>query len=114
MMKLPALAIASLFVAPLSSFAAEAVPMLRKDQDYTATRQALIAAGWKPVMLPGADSCEPGDARCRGRPEMFACAGTGMAQCVFTWQRAATVIEIVTVGEGPAVFSTARCRSGCR
>ncbi|PZN99897.1 MAG: hypothetical protein DCF30_10710 [Hyphomicrobiales bacterium] len=113
MIKLPALAVAWLFAAPLPLQAAEVLPKLRKDQGYAATRQALIAAGWKPVTLPGADSCEPGDERCQGRAEMLACAGTGMAQCVFTWQRNATIIDVVTIGERP-VFSKASCRSGCR
>ena len=114
MMKLHALAIAALVAVPLAAFAREPLPKLRKDQDYTRTRQALIAAGWKPVTLPGADTCDQGDERCKNRTEMFACAGADMAQCVFTWQRNATIIDVVTVGEGPAFFDKARCRSGCR
>jgi hypothetical protein len=108
------IALTLLLAASVAALAAEPLPRLRKEQDYARTRQSLQAQGWVPVTLPGADTCQGGDARCEGRPEMFACAGSGMAQCVFTWRRDTTVIDVVTLREGPALFSAVRCRSGCR
>lgn len=113
-MRLHAAALVGFLAVPLTALAAEPLPKPRKDQDYARTREMLRAQGWTPVTLPDADSCQDGDARCAGRPEMFACAGSGFAQCLFTWRRGETVIDIVTVGEQPARFSAARCRSGCR
>ena len=109
-MRTSAIALALVLALPLVTHAAEPLPRLRKEQDYARTRQTLQSLGWMPVTLPGADICQGGDARCQGRPEMFICAGTGMAQCIFTWRRGATVIEIVTVGEGPALFDKVGCR----
>lgn len=112
-MRIASLAMALLLTMTVVAIPAEPLPKLRKDQDYGRTRQALSAAGWKPVTLPDADACMDGDERCTGRKEMFACAGTGLAQCVFTWQRGGTVINVITEGEKPQ-FARVRCRSGCR
>ena len=102
----------TLFPACLA-LAAETLPKLRSGQDYGDARQSLILQGWRPVTLPGAEACATGDNRCAGRPEVFACAGTGMASCLFTWQRRGTIIAVTTVGEEQAVFDRMRCRSGC-
>jgi hypothetical protein len=96
------------------ALAQEAVPRLARDMDYAQARRTLQSRGWAPVRLPGADRCPSGDERCEGRPEMFSCAGTGLAACVFTWRRNATVIEVHTIGEGAPGVRTVRCRSGCR
>jgi hypothetical protein len=40
-----------------------------------------------------------GDSRCQGRPEMEACAGTGMANCKFLWKKEGKITAICTVGE---------------
>ncbi len=112
-MRTVSLATALLLAVTVVALAAEPLPKLRRDQDYGRTRQALVSAGWEPVTLPGADACMDGDERCAGRKEMFACAGSGLAQCVFTWRRGGTVIDVVTEGEQPQ-FARLRCRSGCR
>jgi hypothetical protein len=97
----------------MPAFAAETLPALRKGQDYGKLRQSLLAQGWKPVTLPDAESCGTGDRRCAGRPEVYVCAGTGLANCIFTWRRGGTVIDVGTVGEARAVFDRMSCRSGC-
>lgn len=99
---------------PLGSAWADTLPRLPGQQDYGKARQSLQKQGWKPVTLPGADACQPADGRCAGRPEMFACAGSGLGQCLFTWRRGRTVVEVVTVGEDKPVVSLVRCRDGCR
>lgn len=95
------------------ALAAEKLPALRSGQDYGQARKSLLTQGWKPVTLPDAEACSTDDRRCAGRPEVFICAGTGMANCLFTWRRRGTVIEVSTVGEEPAVLDRVRCRSGC-
>src|SRR5262245_25281601 len=90
--------------------AAARLPSIKRNTPYGQARRALMAQGWQPIRLPGADRCD-GDSRCAGRPEMFACAGTGVAACTFTWKRRNTVIEVATIGEDPVV-SRVRCRSG--
>lgn len=82
--------------------AAEPLPKLA-GQDYGKARAALLRQDWQPVTLPDADRCMASDQRCAGRPEMHACAGTGLAPCIFIWRRRATTIEVVTEGEDPVV-----------
>lgn len=78
----------------------KALPKMKKGESYTKVREKLIAAGWKPYHKKGADECMAGDARCEGRPEMEACAGTGMANCRFLWKRKGSrTLAIFTVGE---------------
>lgn len=95
------------------SYAAERMPRFPRNTDYRDARQSLIALGWQPIKLEGADECMSGDERCEGRPEMNSCSGTGMAYCAFTWKRRDTLIEIITAGEGPAMVHRVRCRVGC-
>lgn len=104
----------SLFLASWvgSAFAADKLPKLPKDTEYSEARRSLLALNWAPVKLPDADTCQDGDDRCKDRPEMLACAGTGQANCVFTWKRGDTLIEVMTIGEMPVV-SGVRCRAGC-
>jgi hypothetical protein len=44
---------------------------------------------------------------------MFACAGTGVAPCLFLWRRGAVTIEVATYGEERARVSRIACRAGC-
>lgn len=90
---------------------AQTLPKL-KGQGYAQARSALLKHGWKPVALPGADRCEPGDGRCTGRPEMYVCAGSGRGQCVFVWRRGGLTIDIFTEGEGAPVVMAVRARKG--
>jgi hypothetical protein len=74
-----------------------------------------MALGYKPIVIPEADEvsrsrCGGGDDRCF--PEMEACAGTGLGQCIFTWKRGETIIEIFTTNEC-AIVSGVSCRVNC-
>lgn len=112
-MRKTALALASLLALTTAAAAAERLPNLTRGTPYASVRNILLAVGWRPVTLPGADRCSGRDSRCKDRPEMLSCAGTGMANCLFTWQRNNTVIGISTIGED-ATFDGSECRSGCR
>jgi hypothetical protein len=94
--------------------AAERLPTFPKETPYAEARRSLIALGWQPVTLPDADKCDADDPRCKGRPEMLACSGTGLARCIFTWKRKDTLIEVTTFGEQEAIVERLRCRAGCR
>ena len=80
----------------------ENLPRFKNGETYSSVRRKMIQAGWKPYHSPEADVCG-NDSRCNGRPEMEACAGTGMANCKFLWQKNSRTIGICTVGE-EAVF----------
>ena len=90
------------------------LPRLTPGTPYTTARASLIRLGWSPIIADKADWCAPNDERCEGRPEMVACAGTGLAQCAFAWQRGATTMHVFTQGEGANNGVTgARCEAGC-
>ncbi|MBN8939448.1 MAG: hypothetical protein J0H01_08160 [Rhizobiales bacterium] len=108
-----ALVLASLLALTTAAAAAERLPTLSQGTPYASVRNILLATGWRPVTLPDADRCSARDTRCKDRPEMLSCAGTGMANCLFTWQRNNTVIGVSTIGE-EASFDGLQCRSGCR
>ena len=85
-----------------SSFAqTSSLPKLKKGESYKGVRAKMIKAGWKPYHSPNADKCAEGDNRCEGKPEMEACAGTGLANCVFLWKRQSRTVAIFTIGENP-------------
>ena len=106
------------------------IPKFPANTPYREARRSLLALGYKPIVLPDADevsrsrcgfgptnaprrtaSAPPGgDERCF--PEMEACAGTGLGQCIFGWQRAETLIEVFTANELPVV-SGVKCRINC-
>jgi len=77
-------------------------PKIKAGESYSSVRNKMLAAGWQPYHSPEADDCN-NDSRCNGRPEMAACAGTGLANCKFLWQKNGQTIGICTVGED-AVF----------
>jgi hypothetical protein len=110
---------------------ASTLPKFPPRTPYAEARRSLLALGYSPIALPDADdtsrarcgfkpgsvagaggsgSAIGGDLRCF--PEMEACAGSGLGQCVFAWRRAETIIEVVTVGELPVVGGV-RCRVNC-
>jgi hypothetical protein len=91
-------------VAP--AWAAADLPVFKKGDDYGAVRNKMIKAGWTPYHAPDADACREGDARCAGRPEMVACAGSGLANCKFLWKKKSETVALCTTGEGKAVFSS--------
>lgn len=93
-------------------WAGERLPTFPKRTDYGTARGSLIALGWKPVTVPDAQPCDD-DERCKGRPEMVVCAGTGAGNCIFLWRRADTLIEVGTIYESPPMVAGIRCRAGC-
>jgi hypothetical protein len=92
----------------LPAAAQTGLPQIAPGTPYGDARAALLAAGWQPLRDPEADRCTPTDRRCAGRPEMVACAGTGMAQCLFAWQRGGLAIEVITAGEDAQVTGLRR------
>jgi hypothetical protein len=109
------------------------LPRFPKGTPYGEARQSLKALGYRPNALPDADAVsrdrcgykpdsltEPetvkginlqdDDARCF--PEMVACAGTGLGQCIYSWRRGETLIDVFTSNEIPGV-SGVRCRVNC-
>lgn len=96
-----------------ASVAGERLPTFPKQTDYGDARRSLLALGWAPVTMPDADACDDDD-RCRGRPEMEACAGTGLGNCSFTWKRNGTLIAVGTIGETRPTVMGVQCRAGCR
>ncbi len=97
---------------PIST-SAPSLPRFPKNTLYADARKSLIAIGWQPIHLTDSDKCSETDNRCKGRPEMEACAGTGMANCSFVWKRGDTMINVSTVGEDEPVVSGVSCRVGC-
>lgn len=75
------------------------MPVFIEGQTYASVRKKMLKSGWKPFRAPDADKCGSGDARCKGKPEMQSCAGTGMANCKFLWKRKGKTVAIFTVGE---------------
>jgi hypothetical protein len=110
------------------------LPRFPKGTPYAEARQSLKALGYRPNALPDADDVsrarcgykpngltEPetakginprrdDDERCF--PEMVACAGTGLGQCIYSWRRGETLIDVFTSNEIPGV-SGVRCRVNC-
>ena len=94
------------------AWAIDGLPVFKKDAPYASVRKTLIAKGWEPVTTADAQPCGD-DPRCKGLPEVEACAGTGLANCLFTWRRGKSLIGITTIGERP-VFDGVQCREGCK
>lgn len=80
------------------------LPHFKKHESYASVRNKMLKSGWKPFHAEDADTCSEGDSRCTGRPEMVACAGTGMANCKFLWKKHGETTAICTVGEENAVY----------
>lgn len=81
------------------------LPTFPLNESYTSVRQKLLSAGWQPFHAADADVCSKSDTRCQGRPEMQACAGTGMANCRFLWRKDGQTVAVMTVGEDAAFAS---------
>ncbi len=75
------------------------LPQFEKDETYSSVRIKMINAGWEPLHSESADTCSESDSRCKDRPEMESCAGTGMANCKFLWKKNEKTTAICTVGE---------------
>lgn len=69
-------------------------------EPYKSVREKLITAGWKPYISPDAEQCTGSTETCEGRyPETEACAGSGLGQCRFTWERDGRLVSISTIGD---------------
>ena len=78
------------------------LPAFGKSESYASVRAKMLTASWKPVHAKDADSCGESDARCKDRPEMVSCAGSGEANCKFLWSKQDKVVALCTVGEDAA------------
>src|SRR5689334_20770008 len=92
---------------------AERLPIFPKRTPYADARESLLILGWKPIHLPDADKCAEDDGRCKGRPEMRSCSGTGLARCVFMWRKNDALIEVDTYGEEDPIVDGVTCRVNC-
>lgn len=75
------------------------LPSIQPGTPYSDVRETMIKAGWEPIKMPEADVCSEFDDRCKGRPEMESCAGSGMANCKFSWRKNGALKKVCTVGE---------------
>ncbi|WP_237479120.1 hypothetical protein [Lichenibacterium dinghuense] len=91
----------------VANAAAGTVPRLSKGTHYSQAREQLMALGYKGVKTPGADTCDASsDTTCF--PEMESCAGTGEGNCLYSWEKDGTFVEVSTVGDPPEVVSVSR------
>jgi uncharacterized protein YecT (DUF1311 family) len=88
------------------------IPAIQTDESYASVRQKMLQAGWTPFHADTADVCAPDDNRCKDRPEMLACAGTGLANCKFLWQKDGKTIAISTVGESDPTYAGVSSQPG--
>ena len=77
------------------------LPKFKEGEPYKSVREKLIGAGWKTFASPDADECFGDDERCKDYPEMQSCAGTGLGNCRYTWQKDGKTLLIFTVGDMP-------------
>lgn len=108
---------------------AGSLPRFPRGTPYAEARKSLKALGYHPNVLPDSDAVsrgrcgykpdslvEPkpgaGDDDTRCFPEMIACAGTGLGQCIYSWRHGETLIDVFTTNEIPGVSGVA-CRVNC-
>lgn len=90
----------SLCAFSFSSYAQRAeVPDFKKNENYSSVRSKLIKNGWKPFHAEDADTCSSDDERCKNRPEMAYCSGSGQANCKFLWKKKEQKLAVCTIGE---------------
>lgn len=89
----------------LSNFAhSSELPHLKAGDDYKSVRTKMLKAGWRPFHAKDAQACDEGDVICKKRPEMYACAGTGLGECKFLWQKEGKIIGICTTDDPPNYY----------
>src|ERR1041385_5135915 len=88
---------------PTDKSAKPSIPRFRQLSPYATARERLLSTGWQPAASPDADKCMEDDARCQGRPEMEACAGTGKANCLFLWRKGDVTVAVSTVYDPPVI-----------
>jgi hypothetical protein len=79
------------------------LPKLKAGEDYSSVRSKMLSDGWVPFHSKDADNCAEFDRRCKGRPEVEACSGTGLGYCKFLWKKGKKIIALCTVDD-PAKF----------
>jgi hypothetical protein len=102
---LPAIVIALFSTHLLACHHTSALPHFDENEPYSSVRMKMLQAGWVPFHAQDANTCIEGDLRCEGRPEMQVCAGTGLANCKFLWQKEETITAICTIGEDAVIDS---------
>jgi hypothetical protein len=106
-----------ILVACASGTEGASLPRFSKGTPYAEARQSLKALNYRPNVLPDADAvsrarCAGGSDDMRCFPEMIACAGTGLGQCVYSWRRGEALIDVFTTNEMPLVEGV-KCRVNC-
>lgn len=89
-----------------SSKQTDVVSTFKKGDDYKkVVREKLLKDSWKAARAEDADVCGSGDSTCDEFPEMNHCAGTGLGNCEFRWQKDGKILLIYTVGD-PKIFDS--------
>jgi len=89
-----------------SSKQTDVASTFKKGDDYKKiVREKLLKNGWKAARAEDADVCGSSDSTCDEFPEMNHCAGTGMGNCEFRWQKDGKILLIFTVND-PHVFDS--------
>lgn len=78
---------------------------------YGEARDTFRRLGYRPYLMPGADTCDPDDPRCF--PELEYCAKSRTWACTYTWRRGRTIIEVETRYDVPVV-ARSECIVNCR
>lgn len=106
-----ALALAGCSEASTPPDAVSALPfaeVLVADTPYAAVRDAVAAAGWRPVITPACAENVGGEATaCREWPELDACSGSGDGLCLmaFADPNASRELQLATVGGSGEAYS---------
>lgn len=78
----------------------------KKGDNYEKTiRPKIVKDGWQPAREEDADKCGSGDDTCDKFPEMNHCAGTGLGNCEFRWQKDGRILHVYTV-DNPQLFDS--------
>lgn len=80
------------------------LPEFKKGDDYKSNvRVKMLKEGWKPARTADADQCGSGDSTCDEYPEMENCAGTGLGNCKFRWQKGEKIVALFSIGD-PKIY----------
>ncbi len=84
----------------------DGLPEFKKGEDYkSGVREKLLKDGWKPSPTDEAQTCGSGDPTCDEFPEMEACAGTGLGNCKFRWEKNGKILAVFTIDD-PQVYQS--------
>lgn len=89
---------------PTQTAQTDVLSTFKKGDDYKSNvRAKILKDGWKPAPTEDADKCGSGDSTCDEFPEMESCAGTGLGNCKFRWQKGEKIVAIFTIGD-PKIY----------